>query len=122
MTKQAFEPSVPEDLNRKHSVTLTEGQISTILYVMEGYIQGSDEYHFNDDFNRDVDNIFKSLEGAVDSYYDEQKQLAQALYEAQQKQPKPEWDDYGSKVDALVDSMNPTFHMDQAFAKAREEL
>ena len=93
------------DLNRPHRVTLTEGQISTILYVLEGYIQGSDEYHFNDDFNRDVDNIFKSLEGVVDSYYDEQKQLAQALYEAQQKQPKPEWDDYGSKVDALVDSM-----------------
>ena len=69
MTKQAFEPSVPEDLNRKHSVTLTEGQISTILYVMEGYIQGSDEYHFNDDFTRDVDNIFERLEGVIDKFY-----------------------------------------------------
>ena len=55
-------------LNVKHKVTLTEGQISTILYVLEGYIQGSDEYHFNDDFTRDVDNIFKELEGVVDSY------------------------------------------------------
>ena len=59
----------PEDLNREHQVTLKEGQISTILYVLEGYIQGSDEYHFNDDFTRDVDNIFKELEGVVDTYY-----------------------------------------------------
>ena len=69
MTKQVFEPSVKEDLNRPHKVTLTEGQISTILYVMEGYIQGSDDYHFDDDFNRDVDNIFERLEGVIDKFY-----------------------------------------------------
>ena len=51
-------------------VTLTENQISTILYVLEGYIQGSDEYHFNDDFTRDVDNIFYKLETAVDNHHD----------------------------------------------------
>ena len=71
MTKQLFEPSVKEDLNRPHNVTLTEGQISTILYVLEGYIQGSDEYHFNDDFTRDVDKIFDELQGVVDNYYEE---------------------------------------------------
>ena len=71
MTKQVFEPSVKEDLNRPHRVTLTEGQISTILYIMEGYIQGSDEYHFNDDFTRDVDKIFDELQGVVDTYYEE---------------------------------------------------
>ena len=71
MTKQVFQPSVKEDLNRPHKVTLTEGQISTILYVMEGYIQGSDEYHFNDDFTRDVDKIFDELQGVVDNYYEE---------------------------------------------------
>ena len=58
-----------EDLNRTHSVTLTEGQISTILYVLEGYIQGSDEYHFNDDFTRDVDKIFEELEGVTDQTF-----------------------------------------------------
>ena len=71
MTKQLFQPSVKEDLNRPHRVTLTEGQISTILYVLEGYIQGSDEYHFNDDFTRDVDKIFEELQGVVDTYYEE---------------------------------------------------
>ena len=70
MTKQVFQPSVNEDLNRPHKVTLTEGQISTILYVLEGYIQGSDEYHFNDDFTRDMDKIFEELQGVVDTYYE----------------------------------------------------
>ena len=73
MTKQVFQPSVKEDLNRPHRVTLTEGQISTILYVLEGYIQGSDEYHFNDDFTRDVDKIFEELQGVVDTYYEVNK-------------------------------------------------
>ena len=83
MTKQVFQPSVNEDLNRPHYVTLTEGQISTILYVMEGYIQGSDDYHFDDNYKKDVDNIFEELEGVVDTYYNEQKDLAQALYDSQ---------------------------------------
>ena len=43
MTKQSFKPNVEEDLNRLHNVSLTEGQISTILYIMEGYLQGSDD-------------------------------------------------------------------------------
>jgi len=60
----------PEDLNRLHNVTLKEGQISTILYVLEGYIQGSDDYHFDDDFKSDIDNIFERLEGVIDNYYD----------------------------------------------------
>ena len=66
--KQLFKPNVEEDLNRPHNVTLTEGQISTILYIMEGYLQGSDD---NEDtqFTNDCDNIFKELEGVVDTYY-----------------------------------------------------
>ena len=66
--KKLFRPNVEEDLNRSHNVTLTEGQISTILYIMEGYLQGSDD---NEDtqFTNDCDNIFKELEGVVDTYY-----------------------------------------------------
>ena len=66
--KKLFRPNVEEDLNRPHKVTLTEGQISTILYIMEGYLQGSDD---NEDtqFTNDCDNIFKELEGVVDTYY-----------------------------------------------------
>ena len=81
-----------EDLNRKHTVTLTEGQISTILYVLEGYTQGSDEYHFNDDFTRDVDKIFEELEGVVDKSYDVKSCITNG-------------EDYADCVDKLVESM-----------------
>ena len=66
--KKLFSPNVKEDLNRPHKVTLTEGQISTILYIMEGYLQGSDD---NEDtqFTNDCDDIFAKLEGVVDTYY-----------------------------------------------------
>jgi len=67
--KKQFIPSVNEDLNRPHNVTLTEGQISTILYVLEGYIQGSDDYNDDTEFAKDVDKIFEELEGVVDNFY-----------------------------------------------------
>ena len=86
MSKELFKPDVNEDLNREHKLTLKEGQISTILYVLEGYIQGSDDYHFDDNFKSDVDNIFERLEGVVDKFYTD-------IEIAQKKQPKPEWED-----------------------------
>ena len=46
-------------------VSLTVNQISTILYVLEGYIQNSDDTD-DENFNNDVDNIFEKLETAVD--------------------------------------------------------
>ena len=88
------------DLNRPHRVTLTEGQISTILYVLEGYIQGSDEYHFNDDFTRDVDKIFEELEGAIDKQYPDDftaNDVQQCIIDG---------NDYKECVDKLVESMN----------------
>ena len=69
----------PEDLNREHNVTLKEGQISTILYVLEGYIQGSDDYHFDDNFKSDVDNIFERLETVVNNYYNQQERIKEQL-------------------------------------------
>ena len=45
-------------------VSLTTDQISTILYVLEGYVQGNDDYEGQ--FQTDVDNIFEKLETAVD--------------------------------------------------------
>ena len=82
MTKQSFKPNVEEDLNRLHNVSLTEGQISTILYILEGY-NPLDSNGYDPEFREDIDNIFEELEGVVDSYYNEQKDLAQALYDSQ---------------------------------------
>ena len=90
------------DLNRPHNVTLTEGQISTILYVLEGYIQGSDEYHFNDDFTRDVDKIFEELEGAIDKQYPDDftaNDVQQCITDGT---------DYKDCVDYMVESMKQT--------------
>ena len=86
MTKKPFSATVKEDLNRPHKVTLTEGQISTILYVLEGYINPSDDYSYDPDFREDVDNIFKELEGVVDKFYTK-------IEDAQLKQPQAEWED-----------------------------
>ena len=61
-------------LNVQHNVTLTEGQISTILYIMEGYLQGSDDNQ-DTQFTKDCDDIFAKLEGVVDSYYEELKEI-----------------------------------------------
>ena len=58
-----------EDLNREHNVTLTEGQLSTILYIMEGYIEGNDDYNEESVFYQDVNNIFDKLEGVIDTFY-----------------------------------------------------
>ena len=62
MTKQSFIPSVNEDLNRPHKVTLTEGQISTILYVLEGYIQGNDDTELVEELEDICYRIDKKLE------------------------------------------------------------
>ena len=86
ISKKVFKPSVKEDLNRPYNVTLTEGQISTILYIMEGYLQGSDDYSEESEFGIDCNSIFEELEGVVDAYYDK-------VSEAQSKQPQAEWED-----------------------------
>ena len=68
MTKQLFKPNIEEDLNSPHKVTLTEGQISTILYILEGY-NPLDSNGYDPEFREDVDKIFEELEGVVDTYY-----------------------------------------------------
>ena len=81
MTKQSFNPIIQEDLNRLHNVSLTEGQISTILYIMEGYLQGCDDYNSaayqseDDTFSKDCDKIFFKLERVVDNYYVQQSEV-----------------------------------------------
>ena len=52
-------------LNTLHNVNLREGQISTILYVLEGYVQGNDD----EELCNEVDEIFEVLEGVIDRHY-----------------------------------------------------
>jgi len=61
-----------DNINQPHTVTLTEGQISTILWTMEGYLSGRSDYDENSEYGKDVNEIFKVLEDAVDEFYDAQ--------------------------------------------------
>ena len=113
MTKKPFISNIEEDLNRPHKVTLTEGQISTILYVLEGYIEGNDDYQLDDDFNRDINSIFSELEGVFDTFYEKNDIQCQSnnkdnvtYSEADYvEQCITEGHDYRDCVDTLVDSM-----------------
>jgi len=82
MTKQSFIPSVKEDLNRPHNVTLTEGEIGMILYTLEAQYG----HLLDGEIPEEVQTIFSKLEGVVDNFYTE-------IENAQLKQPKPEWED-----------------------------
>ena len=85
-----------EDSN--HRVTLSGNEISTILYILEGYINPSDDYSYDPDFRKDVDNIFEKLEGVADSW------------EGEFADPKVTTtkDDYAECVDSLVDRLKST--------------
>tara|TARA_B100000900_G_scaffold339089_1_gene301429 strand:+ start:480 stop:704 length:225 start_codon:yes stop_codon:yes gene_type:complete len=65
-----------------HNVDMTEGQISTILYCLEGYMQGNDD----EKLVKEMEDIFVILEGVIDRFYDK-------MEKAQAKQPVAEWTD-----------------------------
>ena len=69
-------------LDTRHNVTLTESQISIILYTLENYMLGDTS---NDpDLPTEVDAIFEELEGTIDRHYDK-------IEKAKSKQPVAEW-------------------------------
>ena len=63
------------------NLTLREEQISTILYCLEGYVQGNDDTELVEE----VDEIFEVLESTVDKFYAK-------IVKAKAKQPTMEWD------------------------------
>ena len=70
-------------LNTTHKVTLTEAQISIILYTLEDYMAKRNTSG-DPDLENDVENIFEELEGTIDKYYEK-------VEKAQSKQPDMEW-------------------------------
>ena len=70
-------------LNTSHKVTLTEAQISIILYTLEDYMAKRNTSG-DPDLENDVENIFEELEGSVDKYYEK-------VEKAQAKRPTEEW-------------------------------
>ena len=70
-------------LNTAHKVTLTEAQISIILYTLEDYMS-SDRKSNDPDLPKEVETIFEEPEGTIDKYYEK-------VEKAQSKQPDMEW-------------------------------
>ena len=70
-------------LNTAHKVTLTEAQISIILYTLEDYMAKRNTSG-DPDLENDVENIFEELEGTIDKYYEK-------VEKAKSKQPDMEW-------------------------------
>ena len=62
------------------NLTLREEQISTILYCLEGYVQGNDDTELVEE----LDEIFEVLETTVDKFYNK-------IEKARAKQPQEEW-------------------------------
>tara|TARA_A100001037_G_C14704547_1_gene437567 strand:+ start:185 stop:415 length:231 start_codon:yes stop_codon:yes gene_type:complete len=74
-------------INTMHNVSLTEGQISVILYTLEEKVAELDNFdtdNKNEELREDIDSIFEILEGVIDKYYDK-------IEEAKSKQPTPDW-------------------------------
>ena len=75
-------------IHTEHRVTLTEGQISVILYTLEEKVSELDNFdtdNKNEELREDIDSIFEVLEGTIDKYYAK-------VEKAQAKQPTPQWD------------------------------
>jgi len=62
------------------NLSLREEQISTILYCLEGYMQGNDD----EELVTEMDEIFEVLETTVDKFYDK-------IEKARAKRPTEEW-------------------------------
>ena len=70
-----------------HNVSLTEGQISVILYTLEEKVSELDNFdtdNKNEELREDIDSIFEVLEGTIDKYYEK-------VERAQAKQPVADW-------------------------------
>ena len=70
------------------NLTLREGQISTILYCLEGYVAGLDDVVTQNESDKvlieEVDEIFEVLETTVDKFY-------KKIEKARAKRPEEEW-------------------------------
>ena len=71
MTKTQFIPQTDENryLNTTHKCNLTGAELSTILYILDDYIE-SNEYKLDDpDFKQNVDRLYAEFQSITDNYY-----------------------------------------------------
>ena len=58
--KKQFIPEYDDKqfINSTHKVNLTGGELSTILYILEGYINPTNDNSYDPDCRKDIDRIF----------------------------------------------------------------
>ena len=56
-------------LNTTHKCNLTGSSISTILFILEGYINPTNDNSYDPDCREDIDTIFAELQSVTDNYY-----------------------------------------------------
>ena len=83
-------------LNTEHKVTLTEGEISVVLFNLE------EKYGklLDGEIPEEVQTIFSKLEGTIDDYYDK-------IEKAQAKQPIGEWENDFTCAFSIILLFNP---------------
>ena len=71
--KKPFIPQYDDKqfINSTHKVNLTGGELSTILYILEGYINPTNDNSYDPDCRKDIDRIFVELESITDTWYEE---------------------------------------------------
>ena len=71
MTKTQFIPQTDENryLNTTHKCNLTGAELSTILYILDDYIE-SNEYKLDDpDFKGNVDRLYAEFQSITDNFF-----------------------------------------------------
>ena len=58
-------------INSTHKVNLTGGELSTILYILEGYINPTNDNSYDPDCRKDIDRIFVELQSVTDNWYEQ---------------------------------------------------
>ena len=107
MTKQSFKPNIEEDLNRLHNVSLTEGQISIILYILEGYNDTSNDPDLPKELdNMDTQSLYELASEYVTQSFDrltdsEIKERIESLYDEEL------YDELVDNVTSLNDNEEP---------------
>ena len=74
-------------INTPFNVTLTQGQISVILYTLEEKVSELNNFDIdnkNEELREDIDSIFEVLETTVDKFYAK-------IEKARAKRPEEEW-------------------------------
>ena len=71
MNKAQFQPQTDENryLNTTHKCNLTGSELSTLLYILDDWIEEHKEYNSDKRFTDDIDRIYTELQSVTDNYF-----------------------------------------------------